>query len=448
MRPGAVVTLLFVLGCEPTAPADAGPGLDAGAGLDAASAFDAGAACAFDGGPSPDAGATGLDCCTDAVCAEVAMTCDPAACRCVPVACRADGPSCASLLPQVEGDRVCASVRGGTCFVRAESYRTAERDCPAGIPFCVDREEGCLCGLGCRPFFDDCEPGVQCQLDFGSPDAESTQVPGYCRGTSGRLAAGEPCDDSYTCAPRHLCRYLAGSSPVCVPLDCGLAEGAPSCEDGLTCLALDRAGMVGTCVTACDAWDLAPTCPIGERCAEGALRGLGGAICRPGADTPESLGEPCEWSCGPGLDCVGGRCLERCDPGATDRSATAACSGGEDCVDVPSWWRPVCAAPCDPFAPAETCGDHSHCAPTLDACGGVVGHCLPGDQGVEGGPCGEECSALGLVCSQGATARCRRLCATPGDPAGCRDGERCFSIPDPGASSRLLPYGFCARPCA
>lgn len=451
MRLRTVVTMLLVAGCETTAPDDGGAaGLDAGLDGGVVTRRDGGpprdADCAVDAGVPATPDATVPECCTDAICAGVAQACDPATCRCTPVPCAADGPSCTTLLPLVVGDLVCAMDRGGTCFARAASYRTAAVECPAGIPYCVDAAEGCLCGLGCRPFFDDCEPGVRCQLDLGDRGSATVQVPGYCRGGDGRLPTGAVCDSSVDCPARHVCRALTGGEPTCVPVDCGLTEGAPSCAAPDTCVAIDAWGMIGTCAVTCDAWDLGPTCPDGQRCAERETTGLG--LCTAGADPRTALGERCDGACGPGLDCVNGVCLERCDPGVAGPLATGACSGAEDCLQIRDAWRPVCAAPCDPFGTEEACGPSSHCGPALDACGAVIGHCLPGSQGVEGGPCGDECNALGLVCSEGATARCRRLCPLPGDPAGCREDERCFSIPDPDAPSRLLPYGFCARPCA
>lgn len=443
MRTGVALALV-VLACDPTTPPDDAGDVGMDAGRDAGRDAGLDAACPPADGSTllPDGGLLSPTCCSAALCADVAMTCNPASCRCEPVPCSAEGPTCATLLPLVSGDVVCSTLGGGTCYARTGSYATAAEECPAGIPFCTDAPEGCLCGVGCRPFLDDCDAGLRCLLDLGPAGEVETQVIGYCRAAYGSLPAGRACETSERCAEGLACRPLDAVNAVCVAVDCGLMEGAPSCPADQRCLALDPRGLIGTCVTPCDVWDLGPTCPSGEHCVE---RELGWGICAPGVDSRASRGQACDEGCGPGLDCVQWTCMERCDPDAVDPSSSAACSGGEECISVPDGEHLVCADACDLFAAEETCAGGEHCEPGCSSCGGF-GHCLPGAEWHrEGDDCGDGCQTLGLVCASG---RCRRLCRTPSEARGCLEGERCFSVPNPCDPLQLAGYGFCARPCA
>lgn len=387
-------------------------------------------------------------CCTAALCAQVGAVCNAQTCRCELIRCTKVGAPCdPSLLPGVVcGTLECAAAPGGSfCFVRA----SAPEQCPAGMPSCGGAvgTAGCLCGLGCRLFSDDC-PGKACR-----PVNDQTAV-GEC-GPRGYRDEGTPCTAQHECLPQLLCSNAPPDvpGPVCTRLECGFAEGAPACPPGRVCLPIDRFGMLGFCRAPCDPYAL-DSCPADDEvCVWAGAAGASPAYCARVTEPLHRLGEDCAGWCRSGLSCAAGTCRKVCDPAAADPSAPAGCPAAHACVPDPNWngvpFVGVCAPSCDPWTTAPTCDAASYCV--VSAVGQqTVGGCMPRWPDLPGldARCWGSCDG-GLTCSGGWTSRCRPICrvgASPGATGRCAPEEHCFGLADPKGFG-LLPYGFCDRPC-
>jgi hypothetical protein len=164
---------------------------------------------------------------------------------------------------------------------------------------------------------------------------------------------------------------------------------------------------------------------------------------------------PPAWTCDPALYQSGGEC--NCDCGAPDPDcscdpfANPDCPAviEDDCADGTACTVNGCLAVCDPFsAPTVPCGVGQLCV--FDGTAGPV--CIDdGDERLNGAALGETCQGLDLLIEYCAvdgtvpagvcddlTGVCRPVCG-PG-PAGCPDGERCYTIAGGGPGEG---YGFC-----
>ncbi len=244
-----------------------------------------------------------------------------------------------------------------------------------------------------------CQAGSTCYGVQSSNDAVCIPSEGasFCQACD----ATTPCEsgltcDGFRCKPAcsitspgscSACYAGAGGQGLCACPDevaqtgqaCGkMPSGLRVCTTGNVCV-----GSPSTCRAQCTLGDDS-TCPGGQVCDS-----VGGtAVCVPG-NTPGQRCSSCEngGGCGPGLQCMSGRCYEPCTPGVSSCTSCVAVDGIGG----------VCACDDQVASPGQFCGVFT-----------------------EGGGYDVYACAQGSVCLGGT---CRLYC-TPSAPL-CPTGESC-----------------------
>jgi hypothetical protein len=227
-------------------------------------------------------------CKADAEC-EFRLKCQTASCPgvCAPrfelgEPCSPDGEQCS--IPY----GIC---QGGTCRIPAEVGGSCadDLDCNRDL-LCDPSTHRCIAparpglGGGCIRDINGGKPALLCQPDLFCNDDDAIGKPGVCAEFE---REGQACQYN-GCAAGLECVALGGGPRVChakAPKG-GLCDyGAASCQGDLSCVATGGAPPTGVC------------------------------------SEPPSLGQPCQFDCGPTLHCNGGVCVaaayagDRCEPG-------------------------------------------------------------------------------------------------------------------------------------
>lgn len=149
--------------------------------------------------------------------------------------------------------------------------------------------------------------------------------------------------------------------------------------------------------------------------------------------------------CQPGLQCLGGACLQLCDPGASDCMSGSACEQFYGDLNRPVPGGYICLSECD-------LADPQRASNTLSACGaglqciwtGTGSYCVRSEQGTRGH--GEVCNDSfdcmpGFACLQQHT--CGKWCASSSD---CPSNFYCESSQDVRVNG--TDFGVCKPSCA
>lgn len=145
--------------------------------------------------------------------------------------------------------------------------------------------------------------------------------------------------------------------------------------------------------------------------------------------------------CGPGLECIGGRCAQPCED-HSECAAAQTCGASTGCDRVPA------EGPCDLLS-GGGCGEGQTCTPAGCSSLGVTAAMAGGLHE----PCTDDTCAPGLTCADG---RCLRWCEFERDGTGaytdrprtsCGTGSRCAGAGYSGGPPPPEGRGYCTQPC-
>jgi hypothetical protein len=342
----------------------------------------------------------------DCVNGAVIDTCTPCADTCVSDSCYTRTCLCTGLCRTTA--KVICPAPADVCHVKGTcdpSSGTCSAQPPANDGTSCDDGNKCNGGETCKSGLCTAGTPVTCAA------TDVCHVAGSCDPTSGTCSAqtnaanGTNCDDGNKCNGIETCQ-----SGTC-------SAGTP-----VTCTALDRCHVAGTCAPATGMCSM-PVAAEGTSCDDGnkcnGIETCHTGVCSPGTAVTCTVQDRChaKGTCAPAT----GTCS---NPALNDGTS---CDDGNKCNGIETCHGGVCGA-----GSAVTCS-------ALDSCH-KVGTCDPAT-----GSCSQPAAADGIACGTdnkcSSSAACKTGVCTPGAPVGCPAQDKCHG---PGTCDPVS--GACSNP--